>query len=246
MFRENTILDHSILDFAQSAVRRAKPSPSQPATQDPRPSSWRSIFELSEIEISETKGWDAYAIDLEKRRKAIRHADDARISDSRATAEEERRAQDARLMTYFQQVVEELEEMGVRTWEEPDEDLPSQSETPDDGQELTENSELGSTDAVIGEAKKPFKRYSLFMEGRGEGYPGTHLIPLYDELYEACWNGDNDKIRALCLPPADDSPSPASGTRDLLQITARVKYTDHDDSYSEGEWTNNYQTRELD
>jgi len=26
-------------------------------------------------------------------------------------------------------------------------------------------------------------------------------IPLYEELYEACWNGDDEKIRELCLPP---------------------------------------------
>lgn len=26
-------------------------------------------------------------------------------------------------------------------------------------------------------------------------------VSLYDELYEACWNGDDDKIRELCLPP---------------------------------------------
>ncbi|KAG9049848.1 hypothetical protein FS837_008898 [Tulasnella sp. UAMH 9824] len=234
LYRNSTSLDHSLLDFARSAVRRSKPRSSQPAAQDTRPSSWRSIFELSDIEISETKGWDAHAIDWEKRHKAIRDADDARTSDSRAMAEEVKRAQDARLMIYFQQVAEELEEIGVRTWEEPDEDLPSQSETPDGDQELVDNSELGSTDAVIGETAKPFKRYSLFMADRREGYPGTHLIPLYDELYEACWNGDNDKIRALCLPPTENSPSPPSVTRDLLQITAKVKYTDHDSDYSMG------------
>lgn len=28
-------------------------------------------------------------------------------------------------------------------------------------------------------------------------------VPLYEELYEACWNGDDDKIRELCLPPPE-------------------------------------------
>lgn len=33
-----------------------------------------------------------------------------------------------------------------------------------------------------------------------------HLVPLYDELYEACFTGDNRKIQELCLP-ADSSQS---------------------------------------
>ncbi|KAG8905028.1 hypothetical protein FRC01_008504 [Tulasnella sp. 417] len=75
------------------------------------------------------------------------------------------------------------------------------------------------------ETKKPFKR---------EDYPGEHLTPLYDELYDACWNGDNDKIRALCLPPGDDPTAIPSGTRDLLQITVRVTYTEHTTYHSKG------------
>ncbi len=31
-------------------------------------------------------------------------------------------------------------------------------------------------------------------------YVPVHLKVFYDELYEACWNGDNASIRELCLP----------------------------------------------
>ncbi|PFH47159.1 hypothetical protein AMATHDRAFT_7033 [Amanita thiersii Skay4041] len=29
----------------------------------------------------------------------------------------------------------------------------------------------------------------------------THVVPLYHELFEACFNGDDDKIQTICLPP---------------------------------------------
>jgi hypothetical protein len=28
----------------------------------------------------------------------------------------------------------------------------------------------------------------------------AHLVPLYNQLYQACWVGDNEKIREMCIP----------------------------------------------
>ena len=44
--------------------------------------------------------------------------------------------------------------------------------------------------------------------------------PLYEELYEACWNGDDDKIRELCLPP------PEGTTRKVAPIQIACKTTE--------------------
>ncbi|KIO25917.1 glycosyltransferase family 31 protein, partial [Tulasnella calospora MUT 4182] len=254
-----------MLDFLRSAVREMKRRSREPTVQDTGSSNsspknistWRNIFDLSDMEISEKRGWDAHAIAWEKRNKAILEAN-AKASNSNAAGSNskaaEKRLQAAKLIPYFQQAVEELEKAGARTWDEIHRDLPSQWKKeygdrdfdPDDpnaqadtsnrnrATEAVSASESESTGETIEETAKPFKRYSLFASGWGEDYPGTHLIPLYDELYEACWNGENDKIRALCLPPKDDSAPPPSGTRDLLQITARVKYTDHTSYSSEG------------
>ncbi|KAG9040729.1 hypothetical protein FS837_000244 [Tulasnella sp. UAMH 9824] len=93
---------------------------------------------------------------------------------------------------------------------------------------------MGPAPPQIDEKMKPFKRYLLFKPGYGTDYPGTHLIPLYDELYEACWNGDNDKIRALCLPPNEETLTLQSGTRDLLQITAKVIFTQEAFDFNKG------------
>jgi hypothetical protein len=35
-----------------------------------------------------------------------------------------------------------------------------------------------------------------------------HLITTYDELYEACFTGDNEKIKQLCLPPEGSTIEP--------------------------------------
>ncbi|KAG9049851.1 hypothetical protein FS837_008901 [Tulasnella sp. UAMH 9824] len=281
--QNNERLRRSMLDFLRSAVRELKrrsrdpPAPATPSVTKPskqKPSPWRSIFDLSDLEISETKEWDAHAIALEKRRKALRERpakEDRSEPTNSVDRAKERREQAAKVLPYFQQAVEELEKAGARTWDEMYKDLPSQwklkyghrdydpddpnpqttsdqtSEKPrpwggdddfivndEEATEAGDAAEPESAEETIEEAAKPFKRYSLFVTSWGEDYPGTHLIPLYDELFEACWKGDNDKIRALCLPPEGDSAPPPSGIRDLLQITARVKYTGFNSSYSEG------------
>ncbi|KAG8933988.1 hypothetical protein FRC01_005885, partial [Tulasnella sp. 417] len=336
----------SMLDFLRSALREAKrrsrkqPVPVQPnilPTYTPPPLHWRSVFDLSDEEISEQKGWDAYAISLEKQNKpkpipqlpmglplgAIPGLYNTPLT------EDETRAQAAKLIPYLERAVEELERAGAQTWNEMYPGLPSQWDMqyarldydPDNpppptvppaptanqlpnpvpyfqsptihslppfgpfgmrppapampymgpfpfgsgfggpnlpipGLAPLANQALGPLPGgplpggptpfgllgpnppapQIDTKPKPFKRYSLLKPESdwGEDYPGTHLIPLYDELYEACWNGDNDKIRTLCLPPRDDGLPPLSGISDLLQITAVVKYTEQANIHAKG------------
>ena len=45
-------------------------------------------------------------------------------------------------------------------------------------------------------------------------------VSLYEELYEACWKGDDDKIRELCLPP------PEGTTRKVAPIQIVCKTTE--------------------
>ncbi|KAF5379120.1 hypothetical protein D9615_005878 [Tricholomella constricta] len=46
----------------------------------------------------------------------------------------------------------------------------------------------------------PLSRYSILGKNRYKDYIPQHLCPLYDELFEACFIGDNKKIEQLCLP----------------------------------------------
>lgn len=43
------------------------------------------------------------------------------------------------------------------------------------------------------------------------------MVPLYDELYDACFAGDNDKVKRLCMPSSDTESSSAK-----LQISVQV------------------------
>ena len=50
----------------------------------------------------------------------------------------------------------------------------------------------------------------------------THTTPLYEALFEACWKGNNERIKELCLPPK-------TGKRNndavYLQITCEVRFS---------------------
>lgn len=251
-------LRRSMLDLLRSGVREMKRrsrglSIAQNARSDNNTSTWRSIFDLSDMEISERQGWDAYAIALERRNREIIEASSKAVADAndKKKADEEQRAQAAASIPYLQQALEGFEMAGARTWDEIYKDMPSEWNTqygerdfdPDDPDAplhtssvrvQPHSSTMQSIDAIIDDKTKPFKRYSLFVADGGEADPGIHLIPLYDELYEACWNGDNEKIRALCLPPKDETAPPQSDTWDLLQITAIVRYKDHTKSWIRG------------
>ncbi|KIO24997.1 hypothetical protein M407DRAFT_211280 [Tulasnella calospora MUT 4182] len=257
-YRGNPRFFLSMLDVLRSALVEMERLSKGQAAQTPRfppiPSAWRDACDLSDVEISEKKGWEAHAIAWEKRYREIKEASVRAHqikypSLNNANKEEERRAHAAELIPYFQEAIGELEKAGAQTWEElygeraqqePDRSFPalrqgviaSRVGSRKMGFASLARFGLESTGAPVDETTKPFKRYTLFthlltFNVLGEDYPGTHSIPLYDELYEACWNGDNDRIRALCLPPKDNPAAPPSGTRDLLQITARVKYSDH-------------------
>jgi hypothetical protein len=68
--------------------------------------------------------------------------------------------------------------------------------------------------------------YRILAGKNGSALIAVHLLPLYDELFEACWIGDNQRIRELCLP-SESSTQP----QDLLQIT--VNAVEDVDSYCE-------------
>jgi len=49
---------------------------------------------------------------------------------------------------------------------------------------------------------------------------GQHLVLLYDQLFEACFDGDNEKIRQLCLPAAT-SRSPIRALHVMVEMANR-------------------------
>jgi len=49
----------------------------------------------------------------------------------------------------------------------------------------------------------------------------VHTIPLYEELFEACWKGNNERIKELCLPPKTGK---SNSDPEYLQITCEVRF----------------------
>ncbi|KAJ3512423.1 hypothetical protein NLJ89_g3531 [Agrocybe chaxingu] len=67
--------------------------------------------------------------------------------------------------------------------------------------------------------------YVLVPAGWSEQNVPQHLHPQYDELYEACYAGDNDKIQRMCLPvPGRES---APGALNPLNISVKLKDRRH-------------------
>ena len=48
-----------------------------------------------------------------------------------------------------------------------------------------------------------------------------HLVTAYDELYEACYNGDNEKVQKLCLPDGESEANDLEGGESPLNISVR-------------------------
>ena len=53
------------------------------------------------------------------------------------------------------------------------------------------------------------------------GPASAHTMPLYEELFEACWKGNNERIEELCLPPKTGKRNKDT---EYLQITCEVRF----------------------
>jgi hypothetical protein len=64
----------------------------------------------------------------------------------------------------------------------------------------------------------PQSNYTIFTSGCYQPTAPPHLRDLYDQLMEACFTGDNDKIQELCLPTDGSKPDSQP-----LQITVEMR-----------------------
>ncbi|KAF9475283.1 ankyrin [Pholiota conissans] len=74
----------------------------------------------------------------------------------------------------------------------------------------TKDSEAGTSYVYL--AKTSYNR----------SYVPEHLTEKYDELYEACFAGDNEKIQALCLPIEGQETNFSQGVPSPLKISVRL------------------------
>lgn len=106
---------------------------------------------------------------------------------------------------YFQEIAALLAENKAKSW---DELYPEKRAIPQTPQVPYNYSKQDVLKPV------PYKRYS-------SSWYATEVakeqVALYDELYQACWDGDNEKIQELCLPK-----DPSKAKEPPIQIVAET------------------------
>lgn len=105
---------------------------------------------------------------------------------------------------YIDEIRALFESRGAKTWNEL---YPDNLAPPDAGKNRTTFAQRAYQNATKSALIPGYCR-------NGSVPVPTHLTTLYDDLFEACWIGDNQRIRRLCLP--DDA---AADQKELLQIT---------------------------
>jgi hypothetical protein len=125
--------------------------------------------------------WKGYHADLVRANEIVKEKQSASTKNKDQVLLELTETKD-----HFVDVERLLVSRHAKTWDEiyPDEKSTAiQSSTP-------------STVAAFEEKS----RYVRLTQGYGRDFVPQHIWPLYDELYEACFTGNNEKVRQLCLP----------------------------------------------
>ena len=165
----------------------------------------QKVKEPKPVDVSKLTSWKEYAtlsITITNHRLWL----DPKSIDRRITEVECMK----RTKQYFEDVKELLVSIGAKTWTElGGVEKPKSDAT---GKALLEKNLAGP------DPETPFEDYEFASLLNSFTSLPRHLIPRYHELCQACMNGDNEKIQALCLPPEgiqnDETP---------LQITVVLR-----------------------
>jgi hypothetical protein len=146
-------------------------------------------LESMDVDNANQPGWKVW---ITKSYKALKDFEKKRDTSKRDNG---RIKQWTRMRDYVEEVLGLLKEKKAKTWNELHPDAETKEEEGDTPQQQ----------------KQPIFFDSWATSWRADPVL-QEKVPLYEELYEACWNGDDDKIRELCLPP------PAGSTRKVAPI----------------------------
>ncbi|KAG5643246.1 hypothetical protein DXG03_001296 [Asterophora parasitica] len=131
-------------------------------------------------------GWKKYLADLIRDHKANTAKVTAQLNQG-SRDETLRKYEDSR--KYLVDIERVLVDRGAKSWNEIYPEKPSEANKTDGGSQGDDQQNVNSL------------TYSFLSNYyySGNNVP-NHVRPLYDELYEACFAGDNKKIENLCLP----------------------------------------------
>lgn len=176
-------------------VRALKDIDKELASTDQRLANTSDAPEVLQPEPLNFHSWNSYISNLRNSLSKLKSKKGSKTSDKT------RRQEISIQKTFLGEVLKTFEGKGVKTWNKLYLDIPTGDESMSDSY-----SSLNKDGTA---AKRGYLR-------NGSDQVPKHLWPLYDQLFEACWIGDAERIKQLCLP------GPAStATNDLgpIQIT---------------------------
>jgi hypothetical protein len=205
----------SIVEFAQDTVKHvnelveSKPDPVEDDDDNEDGAKIEEDIGPAKLEAETWKEyWKCLCAEMNPKPKT----DGVEVVKTEIELENERRtkANLAAQQKFWTEATGALEAAGAKTWNElrPDnlQDR-SKDEDGDGGRNRRQKNE--KVKPVVG-----YKRYSN--EWSQESVP-NHLWPLYDELFQACWDGDNEKIKKLCVPE-----EPWTGDVPVLEVAVEL------------------------
>ena len=186
------ILSHSTASYNQDS-RRSLAELTHVCADQARESLKTFEKKISEAKFSapeNPKTWAEYRLWMVGKMLDIRSSNEARQNCKKA--EGDAATQNELRLAHFEEAASLLKERNAQGWAELYPEIPRQAK---------------NTDNNASEDETPNKRtqYKLLRSGWGTDMCLPHLLDSYDELFEACWRGDNAKIQELCLPPAKKS-----------------------------------------
>ncbi|KAH9483227.1 hypothetical protein JR316_0005331 [Psilocybe cubensis] len=149
------------------------------------------------------KGWSIFFRDQLTVVSQFKANEPWRISEHARIARQEKDtiAQMEDLKEYFTEMQTLLADKGAKSWQELFPDIETHATTTADGHGSWKDGQHQTTSA-----KRTVSYTTLSGQNRsGYGHYYSrkvpeHLLPAYDELFEACYAGDNETIQRLCLP----------------------------------------------
>ncbi|KAG8989669.1 hypothetical protein FRB94_014122 [Tulasnella sp. JGI-2019a] len=248
----------SLLDFIRSSAEELKtlltkalPVAGEPKIEIGNGPKYGSILGMSQLEISSKTGWGAEAIQLEQKWAVIgkknTHYNSVtlqRIAPNEATT----MAKATKMLSYVQDVIAQLEQVGAKSRDEIFPSEPSNWTSDKEtalgtfgplsppglpirpympfasspliplGAPTTQRTPFAPSPLIpLG---SPTKQYMLF-GAIGPLPAGAYLTSLYEELFDAIWAGNTEKVQNMCLPLSEN------GQEDFLQVTAGVTFRGH-------------------
>ncbi|KAJ7213244.1 ankyrin repeat protein [Mycena rebaudengoi] len=146
-------------------------------------------------------GWKLYLAERLRSDKAAT----VETEKTQTTYQDMRRAKQADIREYFVDMGKLFAERGAKPWAEL---YPHLGSTASDG-------------PIVLDVTEPLEVYKTKYRRSVTAYQRddvpAFLDPLYDELFEACFTGDNDRIQELCLPAGA-----VKKDANLLQVTVQI------------------------